>query len=132
MGLITEFQNLINEHGSSSVLRERLELLKDKVAQLEEERSDLKEALADLHMENAKLRKQIKEQTEAEEFTKHRGALFKRNSSGGYDPTVHCSRCRRPLGSIGGVGNYNCKPCQIMVDFSGQDLPRILKDLPAE
>jgi hypothetical protein len=42
MGLLADIQELINEHGSSSILRERLSLIKDQLALLQEENAVFK------------------------------------------------------------------------------------------
>jgi len=61
MNPITLIEKLINEHGSSSVLKERLELLRDQISILEKENSVLK-------LENATLKD--KEHTINSEFNK--------------------------------------------------------------
>lgn len=54
MGILDNIQTLINEHGSSTILRERLSLLKDQIVILEKENADLKDALSDIQIENTK------------------------------------------------------------------------------
>jgi len=129
MGLVQELQNLINEHGSASILRERLALLVDKVAELEKKNRTLQESLADLHVENAQLRKQLEEKTVAEEFTEHRGALFKRKNSGGYDNCVFCQSCHAPMFSLEGVTPFHCGKCGTTLNFNGDELPKIISEL---
>lgn len=130
MNLVKELQNLINEHGSASILRERLALFKDKVSELEEKCRYLQKTLADSQVEIAGLRKQVKEKSVVEEFTEHMGALFKRKTPGGdYHPTVYCPGCRMPLGSMEKFFPYACDRCKVELDFNGHDLPRILKEL---
>ena len=51
MGILDNIQTLINEHGSSTILRERLSLLKDQIVILEKENTDLKNALSDIQIE---------------------------------------------------------------------------------
>lgn len=90
-------EDLINEHGSSSILRERLSLLKEILAKVEQERTDLVAKCSNLEKELSTLRKQFDEKNVSEEFTEYMGALFKRDSSGKYAPIAHCRRCKEPL-----------------------------------
>ena len=90
-------ENLINEHGSSTILKQRLSLLKEILAKVEQERSDLITKVARLEKELSDLRNQLDEKHMPEEFTEYRGALFKRDFSGKYAPVAHCSRCKQPL-----------------------------------
>jgi hypothetical protein len=129
MGPVTDIQDLINEHGSSSTLRARLALLKDQISNLMKERGDLQQKLADLHVENTYFRKQLEAKTIAAEFTGHRGALFKRKPSGGYYDTVYCPSCRFAMSSLGDVLFYTCHKCRITLDFCGHDLPSVLTEL---
>lgn len=90
-------EDLINEHGSSSILRERLLLLKDEMGKIIRERAECEKKLADLVEELAETRKQLQQKTIPDEFVEYSGALFKRESSGGYAPTAFCPECKRPL-----------------------------------
>lgn len=90
-------EELINEHGSSIILRERLSLLKEMLAKVEQERADLVVKVSNIEKENSQLRKQLNEKDVPEEFTEYMGALFKRNSSGNYMPVAYCRRCKEPL-----------------------------------
>ena len=90
-------EDLINEHGSSTILRERLSLLKEILAKVEQERTDLVTKCSHLEKELSDLRKKFYEKNVSEEFTEYMGALFKRDSSGKYAPVAHCRRCKEPL-----------------------------------
>ncbi|NJD03706.1 MAG: hypothetical protein FIA99_14175 [Ruminiclostridium sp.] len=90
-------EELINEHGSSSILRERLLLLKDELRNIEKERTELKTKISELMKENAECRKQLDKQNIPDQFTEYLGALFKRDPSGRYAPVAHCPECKRPL-----------------------------------
>jgi len=122
-------EKLITEHGSASILKERLLLLRDQLQALELENERLQSALAYREKENAELKRQIAEQAKAEEFVEHEGALFKRRPGGGYHKAVYCPYCRAPLGSLEGVLPYNCGRCKIMLDFTGEDLARIMGEI---
>jgi hypothetical protein len=90
-------EDLINEHGSSSILKERLLLLKDELNKVEKERAELQTKVANLMKETAELRKQLEQKHIPDQFTEYLGALFKRDSSGNYAPLAHCPECKRPL-----------------------------------
>ena len=90
-------EDLINEHGSSTILRERLLLLKDELGKVEKERAELQAKAAKLEKANAELRRQLDEVTMPDQFTEYMGALFKRDSSGRYIPVAHCLKCKMPL-----------------------------------
>src|SRR2546425_5062423 len=94
--LLDKFDKFIVEHGSAVVrgdhialLREQLQIAEKQIAKLEKENTDLKTKLA------AAERKTI-----PEEFVEFRGALFKRNNSGGYHFTVYFPNCRRVASTI--------------------------------
>jgi len=129
MGLLDSLQNLINEHGSSTILRERLLLIKEESDKLTNDCRRLEVELAKCKEENIQLRKQLEAQAVTQQFVEYRGAFFKRRSSGAYDPTVYCPMCQAPLGSFEDFFPYECERCNIELDFNGKQLPQILKEL---
>ena len=56
MGLLDGIERLINEHGSASILKERIELANDKYAALEGNNSILNQKVAMLESQNNTLR----------------------------------------------------------------------------
>ena len=66
MSMIDYIEKLINEHGSSTILKERLELLRDQISILEKENGNLKS-------ENAILKE--KKDTTGERFWKDFGVM---------------------------------------------------------
>jgi len=129
MSILGDLQKVINEHGSSSILRERLSLIKDQLAVLQEERADLMKQINELQAENQQLKKEIEELTAAQEFVECRGALFKRKPSGGFHRTVYCPSCRMPMGSLDNQLPYHCDRCQVMLDFTGKNLESVITEL---
>lgn len=102
-------EDLINEHGSSSILRERLLLVKDELGKVEKERADLQRQLAEAMEKLRYLREEVKKKSVPENFTEYRGALFKRDVSGRHAPLAHCPECKRPLVNTDPcVFPYNC------------------------
>lgn len=57
--MLEMFEKLINEHGSSAILRERLELFSDKYSMLEDKLKSAQEKNAALEAENRRLAEQI-------------------------------------------------------------------------
>ena len=132
MGLLENFQKLITEHGSSAILRDRILLLKEEAGKLVDELAACKRRLAQLEEELVELHQQIKDQAVAAEYAECRGALFKRKGPEGYDHTVRCPRCRGPMASVMKTLGYTCGHCGASVDFNGEDLPAVLKELEEE
>lgn len=90
-------ESLINEHGSSVILKERLLPIKEELAKVEKERADLVARITDLVEENSNLREQLDKNNISKEFTEYSGALFKREVTGIYTPVAFCPGCKRPL-----------------------------------
>jgi regulator of replication initiation timing len=59
MGIFDAFEKLINEHGSATILRERLGLIKTQYEELERKNSDLKSENETLRFQVEQLKKQI-------------------------------------------------------------------------
>jgi len=109
------FQKLINEHGSSTILKERLGFLQAQYAALETR-------CRDLEAENAALRAQLEQvQTQAQEVQRVAGKA------------VFCSHCgssnlkrtgSRPDSIFGDVGidriHFMCNDCRQASDFLNQ------------
>ena len=132
MGLVSELQNLINEHGGSSILRERLAFFSDQINALEKENEALKKQIEQQSAEIHQLEQQIENQRMTEEFVEHRGALFKRKRSGGYHRAVYCPSCKLALASFEDPMPFFCDRCQYATNFSGHDLLLILSEVERE
>lgn len=59
--MLKMLEQLINEHGSSSILKERLGLKEDQISSLQEEYSTLTKQNEDLKEENTKLKRELDE-----------------------------------------------------------------------
>ena len=129
MGLLSEFERLINERGSATILRERLLLFKDKIAQLEKENTNLKRDLHKAQEESQLLHAQLKNQSIADQFVEHEGMFFKRKSGGGYHSAVYCPSCKMVMSTIDAGIPLNCSKCEIIAPWRPHDIPRILKEL---
>jgi len=129
MGAISDaISSVLSEIPLSAVLRERLELAKDRVQILEDDKVRLQEENAGLVDRVRTLERQIAEHAISEEFVEHHGALFKRRRSGGYHECVYCPSCRSPMSSLQDVLPFSCK-CGQSVNFTGNDLERVMGEL---
>src|SRR5438552_15570882 len=100
MRLIDLINQLINEHGSATIMGERLNLARDQAQALEKQLAALVVENAALKQRVAQLEQQVAAQTALEEFVECRGALFKRKPGGGYHLAVYCPHCNKPVASI--------------------------------
>jgi hypothetical protein len=128
MNLFDAFDRLITEHGSATIMRERLTLIRDQMQALEKKVADLQTENAALVERNGELERQVLASARSEEFVEHRGALFKRRPGGGYSEQPYCFVCRKPMSSHVGIGNYHCM-CGYTADFTGDDLPTVMRGL---
>jgi primosomal protein N' len=126
------FNEIITEHGSSAILKERVEFLRDQMQALMEKVKELEAKNAELEREGSDLTAQLITKTSREEFEEHRGAFFKRKPEGGYHLAVYCPSCHRAAGSIHPKMPFTCdKPgCSWVSGFKGRELDDIIKELP--
>jgi hypothetical protein len=82
--ILSEIEKLINEHGSSVVLKEHLALLNTKLGLLREDIEHLQAENANIIKRNAELEEKLFRQEKSEEFVESHGALFKPLPGGGY------------------------------------------------
>lgn len=68
MNLFKLIEKAINEHGSSAILKERLELIKDYLSKAEDEKADLQERVTVLENENRELRERLETKASKEEL----------------------------------------------------------------
>jgi hypothetical protein len=78
------------------------------------------------------MRYEIEKHKKKTAFVEYRGALFKRKASGGYEPTVYCPICHHPMGSLMNELPFNCARDKQSMNFTGKDLPGILRELEKE
>ncbi len=90
-------EKLINEHGSSSILRDRLLLIKEELAKVESDRANLITKVAELEKQLGNCTEQLNKATTPKEFTEHMGALYKKDMDGRYMPIAFCPKCKTPL-----------------------------------
>jgi hypothetical protein len=129
MSILGDLERLIIEHGSAAIMKERLALVRDQMESLEKEVADLKAKNAELEHQIARLRRQLEQATVPEEFTKHRGVLFRRLSNGKYEEAVYCPRCKIPMVSSMGATPFWCSSCKMYASFNGQELHKVMSEL---
>lgn len=64
MGLLDGLEKLINEHGSATILRERISLAEDKYSSLEEKAKSFETKVANFETENKTLKSNLEKATE--------------------------------------------------------------------
>ena len=129
MGLIDTVNQLITEHGSAAILKERLLLLRDQLEKLQSENKRLTDENARLQTENTHLYQKLAQKTATEEFVKHRGVLFLRLPDGKIQDEVYCPKCRHPMVSFEKMIPFDCDACRVTANFTGSDLRRIIAEI---
>jgi hypothetical protein len=126
---ITLLEKAINEHGSSIILGHHLSLVKEMLAKVEKEKSDLEKFLSDAREEIIELKKKIP----SSKFVEYRGAKFKRRPSGGYENSVYCPACEVGMATTpGGNMPFVCGKCHALTTFRSHDLNSVLSEVAIE
>lgn len=118
---------------TTGVIRERLELLKSQLLLAQDEMEKLRSENSRLMQYVEELKREKAARAVAEQYTPHRGALFRRDASGAWEPVAHCPVCMVsvaafPHGDPDGV--LHCGRCGWAAPFSPGDLPAVLAQLP--
>lgn len=129
MGLMDQVEKLINEHGSSSILRDRLDLVKEQAEVLERKVKDLEQLNSVLEARCQELEERLKTHAAPDNFIEHEGALFQRKPDGSYREQVFCPKCHQIASSPLNEIEYQCK-CGWSGRFSGRQLKRVMSTLP--
>lgn len=119
MSIFSELQTLINEHGSSNILRERLSLLAERIAILEYQLTEVTKERDAKDAENATLKQRIAHYESEAEFVKSDGVLWKARPDGTYEQCPYCPKChsvmhQHPPG-LAKAAYWVCLPCQTKV-----------------
>jgi hypothetical protein len=128
MSIFSAIDEIITEHGSAKILRERLLLLKDQAELLLNENVKLKEELTSMKAKNSELHEKVATYAVSEEFVEYGMALFKRKSKGAYSDSLYCPRCKHTL-STSMFGNYRCKSCDHTSEIRTGMIPTAIADL---
>lgn len=114
-------EKLINEHGSSVILKERLVQVGEQMEQLEQEKNRLQEENQKLIEKCNELTKNLESKTIPDDFIQYRGGLIRRDADGNCEPDIYCSDCKIPLTSLGNALPFRCSKCHTSLAFTGSD-----------
>lgn len=122
-------EDAINEHGSSTILAQRLELVKEMLAKVVQERAELEKQLSEAKTEIQWLKAQIPQKG----YVDFMGARFKRKPSGGYENAVYCPKCECGMASMhDGRSPFICTRCNASTSFQKNQLSKVLEELERE
>lgn len=127
---LSEIERLINEHGSATVLRERLALANDQFVLLERKVAQLQQENAQARQRCDELERQLARYLQAEQFEECRGALFKKRPGGGYALAVYCPTCRKSTSAFPEGEQYVCGPCNWFSAFREVQIAAVMAELP--
>jgi hypothetical protein len=126
---IALLEKAVNEHGSSAILKERLDLIKDTLAKVVNEKADLEIELANAKKEIERLKALVPNA----KFVEYGGVKFKRKPSGGFEKTVYCPSCEVGMATISGANMpFVCGKCNSLSGFNSNELNSILKEVENE
>jgi hypothetical protein len=94
MGWLTD---LLKDYPALSVAKERLALKEEQCNELKAKIVELQAQVDELTKELEAARAQIGAFQVPEDFTPHDGVLWKKQSSGGYEDTPYCEKCKTSL-----------------------------------
>ncbi|MDI1342050.1 hypothetical protein [Polaromonas sp.] len=138
-GLFDSIEKLITEHGSATILKERIALANDKYAALEAEVKKLRFENEELRLDNEQLKQEGRALNEKpshksslSEFTEEAGALFKRRENGEWDHTPYCPSCKTAMVAPGRHELFRCgkKSCGQSTSFKGIGVGDVISRLP--
>jgi hypothetical protein len=116
----------------SAGMRERLVLMHDRCAAVQQETEALKSRCAELEQRCDELEQQTANATELGEFIELRGAKFRQLPDGTIERQVYCPKCRNPMTTpTEDFLPYRCAPCHYLSPLKGFDFPSILEELSA-
>ena len=126
MDLVNALDKLITEHGSATILRDHLALVRERAQALEKENTDLKKRVTELEKLSSDLASQLQSKKKHEEFVEYRGAAFRRLPDGSFDHTALCPHCHKGMTSLMGQLPYRCGKCGHSASFKEHDLSAIV------
>ena len=112
-------EKLINERGSASILRERIELAKEQYAALERRVAELTKELATVKGQNEVLRKRLSTVAVPDKYVPSRGVLWLRTADG-FEPEPYCPKCKTVMVDFppGVRLSWNCSQCEMTAPYS--------------
>jgi len=129
MMLFDAIDKLITEHGSATILRERLAQLREEFESLQQKYDWLKAEHQEVKGSNHKLREQLEQKSVPDQYTEFRGVLFRRLPNGQIQPDAYCPDCKIPMTSLGGVLPLRCSKCHRLASFTGNEIHAVVSQL---
>ena len=130
--MLAMIEKLINEHGSSTILKERLQLINDKYEVLENKLDLVEKENKSLKQEINKLKSQLETQESSKGFVSYKGAKFKFKPSGSCEETVDCPKCDNAMFAMESYFPFTCGICGATAGFNGGYLAEVLREIEAE
>lgn len=130
--MLSIIEKLINEHGSSTILKERLELINDKYEALETKLANSKKENELLRKELEVLKKQVETQKIEAGFIDYKGAKFKRMPSGKFEEAAYCLKCNGGMFALDSCLPFVCGSCGSTASFNGGQLKSVINELHKE
>ncbi len=119
MNLLSAFEKLINEHGSSAILRDHLSLFRDQLVALEKEHSVLKEQksildsqIEKLEKDNGELRNEIQKYKQLAYYKMKWGCVVFHDDDRLYCPKCYFDKSKKIPTSRKSVKYRYCAVCQ--------------------
>lgn len=129
MNPIDLLNKLITEHGSAIILKERLVQLREEFESLQKKYDGLEAEHQKVLEENEHLRRQLEQKTIPDEYTEHRGVLFRRLPNGKIQDEAYCTKCKIPMTSFGNMLPFTCSECNRSASFTGKDIHEVISEL---
>ncbi|MCW8879403.1 MAG: hypothetical protein OQJ89_06770 [Kangiellaceae bacterium] len=130
--MLSIIEKLINEHGSSAILKERLELVDDKYRALEAKLANTEKENELLRKELEDLRRQVETQKIESGFVDYKGAKFKKLPSGKFEEAVYCRNCNGGMIALESCMPFACGSCGSTASFKGGQLKSVINELNQE
>jgi exonuclease VII small subunit len=131
MGLLDLIEKAINEHASAEIMGQRLALFREHADTMQKRVTALEQENAALKHRISEYERDLASKTALEEFVEHRGALFKRKPSGGYQLAAYCPSCRVSMGGAHPRVPFHCGRCHNSTNFNVSELNSIIRALPS-
>ncbi|WP_431475209.1 hypothetical protein RVM24_07680 [Marinobacter sp. KM021] len=130
--MLSMIEKLINEHGSSAILKERLELINDKYEALEEKLENSEKENELLRQELELMKAQVNTQKIEQAYIEYKGVKFKRKPSGGFEDSPYCLKCSGGMFALEDFMPFVCGSCGSTAGFKGSQLKSVLGEVERE
>ncbi|GAB2938054.1 hypothetical protein [Hafnia psychrotolerans] len=115
---------------SNEVLRERIAFIYEQIEVVQKANEATIKELAETKAKNIELEKEIAGYRTKNEFVEHRGAAFRKDTSGSYIHAAYCPNCLKQVGSGFPDFPFHCGSCGWTSQFEGRELETIMNSLP--